>query len=237
MLSREPSTSSRSAFCTVKLPARSPIVPGRPQKSGSSVAIRSWVQAVVTGNAQAADQLRRIRRRARAARTPVPARITGRLALANALAAFRGTGRASSAASSKCNVVLGWIVGAKTSPRIDQRGLHVDRDIEPAGPGPPGLREVPGALQVIADRVRVVDEHGVFGDAARPWRRCRLPDRQLAQAGDAAGARMQVSRFTWPEMTSIGIGIGPCAKDAVERVDAAGAGGDIDHAGVPLMRA
>ncbi len=88
------------------------------------------------GNAQPVNQVRRIPRRhgRRERRCRRESPDASRLRCAREL---RGTGTASVTQSRQrvcCELVLGRIVAAKTAG-IDGRSLHVDGNIEPAGPG------------------------------------------------------------------------------------------------------
>jgi hypothetical protein len=67
--------------------------------------------------------------------------------------------------------------------RLDGGRLHVERDVEPDGAAAAGRGQVDGLLDVVADRVRVFDRHGIFGD--RPD---DVDDADLLDAEDADAA-------------------------------------------------
>ena len=109
MFRREPITRSTSLFCTVKFPARSPTVPGRPPNSGKSLAIASIaVQAGTTGTPSVSTTSSRSSV-ACESRIPEPIMTTGRFA-----AASRSTISINAASS----LVSGRFAGSRTPLRL-----------------------------------------------------------------------------------------------------------------------
>jgi len=103
----------------------------------------------------------------------------------------------------ECAFILGRVVAAKRRG-IDGHALDIHRDVEPARTGASTLREVPGALEVVADGKWIVDQYCIFGNVRDHGDDVGFLVSELAQARDPS-ARMQVSRLTWPETTSIGM--------------------------------
>ena len=77
---------------------------------------------------------------------------------------------------------------------------------------------------------------GVLGDALDHADDVDFLVAELTHVGDAVGGHAGLALDLAGE-DQHGDGIGPGAEDAVERVDAAGAGGDVEDAGVLVMRA
>ena len=114
---------------------------------------------------------------------------------------------------------------------INHGALHVDRDIQPDRTGPAACRQVKRLVEVPSDIFRRFDYGRIFGDAAHHWNDFTLLVAELAQSwhgrGGQAGRALDLSGEDYH-----GNRVGPCAMDAVQGVDAAGAGGDIQYRGV-----
>src|ERR1039458_37977 len=127
-------------------------------------------------------------------------------------------------------LLLRGIVTAKTGG-IDGRSLHVDRNIKPARDGASTVCEVPGALEVISGGERVVDQHRVFGDVRNHGDDVGFLVSELPQSGDPldAHAGLALDLAGYYEHRD---GVGPRPEHSIQSVDAAGPGGDVDHAGL-----
>src|SRR5260370_11390193 len=136
--------------------------------------------------------------------------------------------------------VLCWIIVPGIVPRgivvakrggIDGSGLDVDRNIKPAGTRTSTLCEMPGALEVISDGKGVVDHHRVLSDLLDHGDDVSFLVSELAQARDALGAHAGFA-LDLPGNDEHRDGVGPSSEDSVERMDPAGPGGHVDHAGL-----
>src|SRR5882762_11390982 len=91
--------------------------------------------------------------------------------------------------------------------------------------------EVPRALKVISDGERVVDQHRVLCDLLDHGDDVGFLVSELAQASDALGAHAGFALDLAGDDEHRN-GVGPSPENSVEGVDAAGPGGDVDHAGL-----
>ena len=200
------------------------MVPGRPQNSGSSEAIRSCVQAVTTGMPSARTAASNVPARCRRARRCRPAAPGARPAPACAALAHGGVerGRHRSQAALAPD-------RSRAACRGRQARLHVDRDVHPHRAGAATGGDVQRLLQLEAHALRVGQQDGVLGDRLGHAHDLGFLVAELAQpghrVGGQAGLALDLARDHEHRHR-----IGPGAEDAVERVDAAGAGGDVDHA-------
>ncbi len=107
--------------------------------------------------------------------------------------------------------------------------MNVHWNIQPAWAGPAILCEMPGALEVIGNGVRVVDEDRVLRDPLHHADDVDFLIAKLAQVsqtiGGHAGFALYLSREDQHRDR-----VGPRAKDAIQRIDAAWAGGYIHDA-------
>src|ERR1035441_6057105 len=141
----------------------------------------------------------------------------GTLGVANAienLAALRRKPRAVGEAVTMAVVVSG-IVTPKACG-INGRGLYVHGNIKPARSRAATLRQVPGALQMIANGEGIIDEGCVLGDAANHGDNVGFLVPELAQSGKTARAHASFA-FYLARDHEHGDGVGPGAKDAVKR--------------------
>ena len=136
--------------------------------------------------------------------------------------------------------VLGGVVTGQLV-RVDLARLHVHGHVDPAGAGPSRRGQEQHPFQVVTNTLRVRDEDGVLGDAADHADDVHFLVAQLAQAGQPVGGHAGLALDLAGDHQHRD-GVGPGAEDAVEGVDGAGAGGDVDHpdlagdAGVALGR-
>jgi len=126
-------------------------------------------------------------------------------------------------------LVLRGIIAAK-SAGIDRRGLHVDRNVEPARTRTSTLCKLPGALEVISDGKGIVDQHRVLGDLLDHGDDVGFLVSELAQASDALSAHAGFALDLAGDDEHRN-GVGPGSENSVEGVDTAGPGGDVDHSG------
>ena len=123
-------------------------------------------------------------------RRPEPTSRTGR----SASSRRRTTSRHCSRKRAGCSdCVLGRIVAGQGFG-IDLRGLHVDRDIDPARAGPPARGEMERALEMVADRVGILDQHRVFGDVSSHRHDIDFLVAELAQLAGQVGEWSGASR-------------------------------------------
>src|SRR5208337_5459 len=127
-------------------------------------------------------------------------------------------------------VVFDRIVPAKAG-RIDGCGLHVHRNVEPAWTWASILSQIPCALEVIPNRQRIVDQDRILSDVRDHADDVDFLVAKLAQAGDFLRAHtclaLNLARNNehWNRVS-------PRPKHSVQRVDAPGPGGYVDHAGL-----
>ena len=199
---RSAGSRARSAgrlFCTAKLPARSPTVAGRPAYSGCSSQSRSCAfQAVATGTPRRSIAFRNCSC-ASPVRMPLPASTTGRSRGPEPGDEFVAPGGARvhgrSPRHGRTRLPRGRT--ASSASWSMRRGLHVQRDVQPHGAGAPGRGEMHRPLEVVADRGRIGDHHGVLGDG-----RYDRDDVCLLVAELPRGRPVEatvVSKRTWPD--------------------------------------
>jgi len=135
----------------------------------------------------------------------------------------------------ECAFILGRVVAAKRRG-IDGHALDIHRDVEPARTGASTLREVPGALEVVADGKWIVDQYCIFGNVRDHGDDVGFLVSELAQARDPQRAHAGFTLDLAGDDQHRN-GVGPRPEDPVERVDAARSGVTLTTPGSPLTRA
>ena len=113
---------------------------------------------------------------------------------------------------------------------FDLRRLHVDRNVEPHRPRSSRRREMPRLVELMRDAQRVGHDRRVFGDRRRHPHDVHFLIAELTKAGNRRRGQTGLALDLSGQHDHRNR-IGPRAEHAVQRVDAAGSGGDDAHAG------
>ena len=112
---------------------------------------------------------------------------------------------------------------------VDHRGLHVHRDVDPHRSRPSAHGLVQRALEMVPDRRRVGDAHGVLRHRPRHRDDVHLLVAELAQRRRRGGGHRLALHLAGHDDHRQRIDVG--AEHAGERVGAAGAAGDLHERG------
>ena len=109
--------------------------------------------------------------------------------------------------------------------RVDGMRLHVQRNVDPDRPGPPGDRQVRGLFEMVADALGIRDRDGILGDRSNDGDdvdllHAHLPDAQRC----AVGVVDPVGTLHLPGDEEARGRIEPRASHPGDRVGPAGAG-------------
>ena len=232
MFRREPSTSTQSAACRQKLPARVPMVPGRPANSGWSEAMRSCVQAVASGMPRRSTSASR-RFSVCDSRTPVPPKISGRCAWRSLSAMKRQAARSASVGGLAAGGGGAGICSASADCWMSS-GMSSH-----TGPGRPPVASAYAlgsrvgsscALRTSRASLHTGLAMAMVGPSWSPsWRRPRTCR--------GSWKSMQVSRLICPERTIIGIESVKAPCTPLSAFTAPGPVVSMTTAGLPVMRA
>jgi hypothetical protein len=121
-------------------------------------------------------------------------------------------------------------------PWVDGRALHVDGDVQPHRPRPAGSRQEQRLIEMPGDVFGSFDKGRILGNAADHGNDLALLVAQLPQPGNRrrrqAGGALDLARNDDHRHR-----VGPGAENAVQRIDAARAGGDVQDRRLSAMRA
>ena len=114
--------------------------------------------------------------------------------------------------------------------------LHVHRNVQPAWPRPPRLRQVPRPLQMIRNRLWLIHPHRILGNPLHHADDVDLLVAQLPQVGNAVRPHARLA-LRLPGENQHRDRVRPRAEDAVQRIDRPGPEVTFSSPGVLVIRA